>query len=89
MLFCVGVAIMLIFNLANAMIQTLVADALRGRVMSIYSFSFFGLMPLGSLWVGLIAEHINEPTAIIINSLFLLGFYILVRIFVRKLYELT
>jgi len=89
MLFCVGVATMLIFNLANAMIQTLVADTLRGRVMSIYSFSFFGLMPLGSLWVGLIAEHISEPTAIIINSVILLGFYILVRVFVPKLYEFT
>ncbi len=89
MLFGVGVSIMLIFNLANAMIQTLVVDTLRGRVMSIYSFSFFGLMPLGSLWVGLLAEHISEPIAIIINSLILLGFYILVRIFVPRLYELT
>jgi MFS family permease len=89
MLFCLGVATMLIFNLANAMIQTLVADDLRGRVMSIYSFSFFGLMPLGSLWVGLIAEHLSEPTAIIINSVILLGFFILIRIFVPKLHKLT
>jgi MFS family permease len=89
MLFFVGVAIMLIFNLANAMIQSLVDDTLRGRVMSIYSFSFFGLMPLGSLLVGLIAEHAGEPTSIVINSAILLGFYILVRVFVPKLYEFT
>jgi MFS family permease len=88
-LFCIGVSIMLIFNLANAMIQSLVEDNLRGRVMSIYSFSFFGLMPIGSLLVGLVAEHSSEPTAVIINSLILLGFYALVRVFVPKLYELT
>ncbi len=88
-LFCVGVAIMLIFNLANAMIQSLVDDNLRGRVMSIYSFSFFGLMPIGSLLVGLVAEHSSEPSAVIINSVILLGFYTLVRFFVPRLYELT
>jgi len=89
MLFCMGVATMLIYNLANAMIQTLVGDDLRGRVMSIYSFSFFGLMPLGSLWVGLIAEHIGEPIAVIINSVILLGFFFMVRIFVPRLYNVT
>ncbi|MGB8951724.1 MAG: MFS transporter [Candidatus Aminicenantales bacterium] len=88
LLFCVGVSTMLIFNLANALIQTLVPDVLRGRVMSIYSLAFFGLMPLGALWVGLIAEHISEPAAIIINSLILLGFYTLIRAFVPKLREL-
>jgi MFS family permease len=89
MLFGVGGATMLIFNLANAMIQTLVSDSLRGRVMSIYSFSFFGLMPLGSLWVGLIAEHLSEPAAIIINAVILLGFFSAIRIFVPKLYNLA
>jgi MFS family permease len=89
MLFCVGVATMLIFNLANALVQTLVEDMLRGRVMSIYSLSFFGMMPLGSLWVGLIAEHASEPAAIITNSVILLGFFILIRVFVPKLAELT
>jgi MFS family permease len=87
-LFCVGVATMLIFNLANALVQTLVEDDLRGRVMSIYSLSFFGLMPLGSLLVGLIAEHASEPTAIITNSLILLGLFVLIKIFVPKLSEL-
>jgi hydrogenase/urease accessory protein HupE len=71
------------------MIQTLVSDSLRGRVMSIHSFSFFGLMPLGSLWVGLIAEHLSEPAAIIINAVILLGVFSAIRIFVPKLYNLA
>jgi len=88
-IFFVGIAAMLIFNLANALVQTLVTDELRGRVMSIYSLAFFGLYPVGSLWVGLLAEHINEPFAVIVNSVILLGFFILIRIFVPKLYDLS
>jgi MFS family permease len=88
MLFAVGVATMLIFNLANALVQTLVPDALRGRVMSIYSFSFFGLMPVGALWVGQIAEHISEPVAIFSNAVILLGFFSLIRIKAPKLRDL-
>jgi hypothetical protein len=46
-------------------------------------------MPLGSLWVGLIAEHASEPAAIITNSAVLLGFFVLIRIFVPRLAEFT
>ncbi len=44
----VGAVMVLIMNLANAMVQSQVPDALRGRVMSIYSLVFFGAMPLGA-----------------------------------------
>ncbi|MBN1222151.1 MAG: MFS transporter [Candidatus Aminicenantes bacterium] len=88
MLFGIGVAIMFIFNLANALVQTLVPDDLRGRVMSIYALAFFGLIPLGSLWVGLIAEHISETFAIIVNSVILFVLFVLIRIIVPKLHEL-
>jgi len=88
MLFGLGVSIMLIFNLANALVQTLVPDSLRGRVMSIYALAFFGLIPLGSLWVGLMAEHVSEPFAVIANSVALFGLFVSIRIFVPKLHEL-
>jgi hypothetical protein len=58
-------------------------------VMSIYSLSFFGLYPLGSLWAGLMAEHISEPFAIMANSVILFTIFILIRIFVPKLYDLS
>lgn len=88
MLFALGMAMMLIFNLANALVQTLVLDELRGRVMSIYSFSFFGLMPVGALWVGQIAEHISAPVAIITNAAILLSFFFFIRIRAPKLRDL-
>lgn len=61
----IGVSLILIMNVANALVQGLVPDALRGRVMSVYSMTFFGFMPLGSLWVGAVAEYAGEPTALI------------------------
>ena len=64
----VGAAMVLIMNLANAMVQSQVPDALRGRVMSIYSLVFFGAMPLGALWVGAAAERVGEPRAVMVNA---------------------
>ncbi len=65
-------AAMFIFNMANALIQTHVEDKLRGRVMGIYSLTFFGLMPIGALLIGLLAELTSEPLTILINSSLLL-----------------
>src|SRR5207248_3149698 len=49
-------ATMIVNNaLTNATIQTIVPDALRGRVMGFYSFVFVGLAPLGSLQMGALA----------------------------------
>jgi len=52
-------------NLANALVQSLVPDALRGRVMAVYSMTFFGSIPIGALWAGWLAELANAPTAMI------------------------
>jgi MFS family permease len=68
-----GLAIILIMNLANALVQTLAPDALRGRVMAIYSLTFFGLMPIGALWAGASAEQFGEPSTVAIGALISLG----------------
>lgn len=67
-LFIVGMAIISIANLSNSLVQGLVVDSMRGRVMGIYSLSFFGFMPLGSLWIGQIAVAVGEREAVMINS---------------------
>ncbi|HWQ15013.1 MAG TPA: MFS transporter [Roseiflexaceae bacterium] len=64
-----GVAVILIMNLANALVQNLVPDALRGRVMAVYSLTFFGSMPLGALWAGTLAEVAGAPAAMISGAL--------------------
>jgi MFS family permease len=64
-----GMAIILIMNVANALVQTLAPDQLRGRIMSVYSLTFFGLVPVGALWAGAVAEAAGEPAALISGAL--------------------
>src|SRR6059036_2881451 len=59
-----GCAMIVTTALANTMLQTLVPDALRGRVMAFYAFVFVGLAPLGAFLAGLLAEHTSAPFAI-------------------------
>jgi MFS family permease len=59
-----GCAMILNNALTNTLLQTLVPDALRGRVMGFYSFVFVGLAPLGALQAGLLAEHFGAPWAV-------------------------
>lgn len=74
LLFGVGVGLIAINNLSNSLTQTIISEEFRGRIMGIYSFSFFGLMPIGSLWTGMIAEHFGSPIAVLTNSVLLLIF---------------
>ena len=72
-IFGAGLSHILIFNLCNALVQTHSPEALRGRVMSVYTLVFFGLMPLGALGIGLAAEHLGQPTAILTAAGVMLG----------------
>jgi MFS family permease len=49
---------------SNTVLQTLVPDDMRGRVMSFYSMAFMGTAPLGSLLIGALAGRIGAPAAI-------------------------
>jgi hypothetical protein len=51
---------------------------MRGRVNSIYSMTFFGFMPLGSLLIGQFAEYTSEARALELSSLALLGVAVVV-----------
>jgi MFS family permease len=68
-----GWGFMVIINLSNTLVQTNVSDELRGRVMGIFTFTFFGLMPIGSLVNGAIADQIGAPVTIQINAFLLLA----------------
>lgn len=54
-----GVGFMLQFTLINTLLQTRVADAMRGRVMSLYTITFFGFAPFGNLAIGALSESIG------------------------------
>lgn len=74
LLFGVGVGLIGINNLSNSLTQSIISEEFRGRIMGIYSFSFFALMPVGALWTGMIAEHFGSPTAVLSNAVIILLF---------------
>jgi predicted MFS family arabinose efflux permease len=70
----VGWGFMVLFNMLNTLIQTLVTDELRGRVMGIYSLTFFGALPIGALLTGSVAEQIGEPATVVLGAAISLAF---------------
>jgi MFS family permease len=48
----------------NTIIQTIVDEQFRGRVMAFYTMAFFGSVPVGSLISGIVATYIGAPTTI-------------------------
>jgi predicted MFS family arabinose efflux permease len=71
---CAGFATMMVLNVTNAMVQSRITDEMRGRVMGIYTFFFFGAFPLSSLVAGWAADRIGEPLTVIISAVILLVF---------------
>lgn len=69
-----GFTFMMIVNLSNAMVQTRITDEMRGRVMGVYTFFFFGAFPIGSLIAGWSADAIGEPLTVMISAVILLVF---------------
>jgi MFS family permease len=53
---------------SNTLIQTMVPDDLRGRVMSVYSMMFMGMAPFGALLAGVIAHRLGAPLTVAIGG---------------------
>ena len=65
----VGFCVMVQMASSNTLIQSMVPDRLRGRVMSIYSMMFMGMMPLGALLAGWLAGIITAPWTVAIGGM--------------------
>ncbi|HVB37007.1 MAG TPA: MFS transporter [Vicinamibacterales bacterium] len=65
----IGAAMMIEMSASNTLIQAMVPDALRGRVMAVYSMMFMGMAPFGSLVAGVIAERFGSPWALAAGGL--------------------
>jgi MFS family permease len=63
--YLLGVGFMFQFTLINTLLQTRVEDAMRGRVMSLYTLTLFGFSPFGNLLVGALSESIGLSTALL------------------------
>jgi MFS family permease len=64
-----GFTMMMQFTSTNTLIQAMVPDQLRGRVMSMYSMMFLGMTPLGSLLAGYIADRVGAPITVVLGGL--------------------
>ncbi|CAN5862405.1 MFS transporter [soil metagenome] len=83
MLLLAGMGFTMILNNAtlNALLQGLVPDDLRGRVMAVYVFMFLGMTPIGSLQAGVLARWWGAPGALLAGAALL--FVILVLVWTR------
>ena len=70
------------------LLQTLVPDALRGRVMGIYSLTW-SLMPLGGMQAGLVANAVGAPLAVALGGFGILAFGLVVAIVGKRIRELS
>lgn len=57
----VGLSMMIQMASTNTLLQAMVPDQLRGRVIALYSMMFMGMAPFGSFFAGAIAQKIGAP----------------------------
>ena len=69
MLLVTGFGMMVQIGSSNTILQTIVEDDKRGRVMSLYAMSFIGMAPFGSLLAGSLANKIGAPYTLFISGI--------------------
>jgi MFS family permease len=81
LLFLAGAAIVIVFAMFMTLVQQNADDAMRGRVVSVYSLAFRGAMPLGNLTAGFLATLMPAPWVLVGNGtlLVLVGLTVLLR----------
>ena len=65
----IGFSTMVFLGMANGLLQTRAPDHLRGRVMSVYTMVFMGLMPLGSMVMGSIGSIVGIAGALLAGGI--------------------
>ena len=68
MMLVTGFGMMQGLTSSNTIIQTLVDEKMRGRVMSYYTMAFVGMAPFGSLLAGALAHAIGAPRTVIVSG---------------------
>lgn len=63
-----GFCMMLEMAASNTLIQSMIPDRLRGRVMSVYSMMFMGMAPMGALLAGVLAAPLGAPATVALGG---------------------
>jgi len=69
----VGFCMMLQMSSSNTLIQAMVPDRLRGRVMAVYSMMFMGMAPFGALLGGALADRLGAPLTVAMGAVAAIG----------------
>jgi MFS family permease len=68
-----GFCMMLQMSSSNTLIQSMVHDHLRGRVMAVYAMSLIGMAPFGALFAGALADRLGAPVTVIMGAVACVG----------------
>lgn len=64
----VGAGMMIEMASTNTILQTVVDESLRGRVMAFYTMAFLGTAPIGSLLAGIVANHVGASPTVLLGG---------------------
>ncbi len=81
-LLVVGASMMAVFATMTSLVQLIITNEMRGRVMSVYNFAFRGGMPMGNLLSGWLVPMFTAPIVLAVNGLVLVivaGYFLLVQ----------
>jgi predicted MFS family arabinose efflux permease len=87
-LFWLGFALVVSVALTNTLLQKLVTDQMRGRVMSMFILSFIGTMPIGSILAGSASTHFGPQRTLAVGGLIVTIVATGVAIFNKRLRDL-
>jgi predicted MFS family arabinose efflux permease len=90
LMFLVGVGFSLVVSVAliNTLLQKLVTDQMRGRVMSMFILSFLGTLPIGNIIAGTASNHYGPQRTLAVGGLVVTMVAINVSIFNKRLRDL-
>jgi MFS family permease len=87
-LFAVGFSIVTSIAVVNTLLQQLVTDEMRGRVMSMFILSFIGTMPFGNLIAGVASHKFGAPLVLAVGGLLIVLYSVFVAVKNGRLREL-
>jgi MFS family permease len=82
MLALVGASMMAVFATVTSLVQLIVTNEMRGRVMSVYNFAFRGGMPMGNLVSSWLVPMFTAPVVLGVNGFLLMlvaGYFLIVQ----------
>lgn len=87
-LFGLGFALVVSVAITNTLLQKLVTDQMRGRVMSMFILSFLGTMPIGNIIAGALSNSFGPQSTLAVGGIVITVFAAGVTFFNRRLREL-